>query len=532
MIGDISFYRMRGSLSAGEYPLFSRNQDLSSYLVETVQRVKYRGGLQVSVELPYFSGLESANVANIDDDWYWVTDYRQKTAESNQYILTLDFMGPTSLCRLNDATTGSWHKTPSNLCPYLKNSVANSHMRASRAIATAMDLPKASANYSYYWIQISGYQQNNEIKKYGAFVSFSVYYGADAAGEHATSTIRYPSLAMLLQSLSTYAPGLTASTVLDFSVSKRCPYDYLVDSDGIRILSPGGSPITPSAGSDPSIKMYELDTYILEDQQKSVTITLSAMERAIGEITLRDWNGNDLVQMNNGDNPITVLITTHSDISGIYTTFKWGDSFISIPEGKLPYLENNYDTYRAYQMDTDRMMMSNTIENARFSAITDREVAKMNGAINAAQGLAMGMMTGSIMSSAVGTVAGMASYAVGGYAAGRALQLTAMQARQNNELSMKQAISRPQSSYNVAYGLIYCYLNEFNGLQILVNMPNNIDANYYDAWVQEYGYPAEGVMTISIGTGFYQGKLIGNVGGMRFDRCNETFMNGFKFVSP
>ena len=175
MIGTVTFYRMRGSLSSGEYPLLSSGQDLSNYQVAQFPRVKYRGGMQASVELPYFQGLESANVAQIGGAFYWVTEYRQRTAESNQYTITLDYMGPTSLYRSGDSIKGSWHKLPTKVCPYLKNAVTNDILKiVSSQEPTDIKCPtleySAASIVSTYWVEVTGYDTNNKVKSFGCFV--------------------------------------------------------------------------------------------------------------------------------------------------------------------------------------------------------------------------------------------------------------------------------------------------------------------------------------------------------------------------
>lgn len=541
MIGTVTFYRMRGSLSSGEYPLFSSGQDLSTYQVASFPRVKYRDGMQVSVELPYFQGLESANIAEIGGAFYWVTEYRQRTAESNQYTITLDYMGPTSLYRSGDSIKGSWHKLPTKVCPYLKNAVTNDIMKIlSSSYPSDIDCPTFLANFPCFWIQITGYDGNGILQRYGCFVSYSTIRDVFNKGPVGMdSSHRYPSLSNIMTNI-TGCCSLLAENIVDISISRRCPYEYATveATDGrtvyVRLLDAAGTVAIPTITGSLGYYLYDLENLLWHKITASVVISLSDFQRAVGQLCVRDWNNNNIMEIPTMySDSLTVTFEVVPDIMGLYLKISCLDQMITIPEGHLPFRGSNWETYKAYQMDTDRMILENTLYNAREIRDTQMISGTVNGVVNGiSTGIMTGLLGGNVAGAAVGIASGAASVGVGIWENQRAYELEEHNAEFRQNLSRRQAVSKPETSYNTGYGLIYGYQNIHYPLRVCLMMPSNVDANYYSAWVTEYGYPAEGVRTVTAVNGYYQGQLVDTVGGMEQDRTNEVFMRGFRFVDP
>lgn len=541
MIGTITFYRMRGSLSSGEYPLLSSGQDLSSYQIAQFPRVKYRDGMQVSAEVPAFSGIENANVAEIGGRFYWVTEFRQKTAESSQYVVTLDYMGPTSLYRSGDSITGSWHKLPSNECPYLKDNVTNDIMKIlTSSYPSDIDCPTFLADYPCFWIQITGYDGNGILQRYGCFVSYSTIRDEFNKGQVGMdSTHLYPSLSNIMTNI-TGCCGLLAENIVDISISRRCPYEFATveATDGrtvyVRLLDTTGTVAVPTITGSLGFYLYDLENLLWPKITASVVISLSSFRRAVGQVCIRDWNNNNIMEIPTMYSvTLTVTFEVVPDIMGLYLKISCLDQVITIPEGHLPFRGSNWETYKAYQMDTDRMILENTLYNARENRDTQMISGTVNGVVNGiSTGIMTGLLGGNVAGAAVGIASGAASVGVGIWENQRAYELEEHNADFQQNLSRRQAVSKPETSYNTGYGLIYGYQNIHYPLRVCVMMPNTITETYYDNWVAEFGYPAEGKITVTAQTGFYQGKIVNGYGGMYADRCNEVFMNGFKFVTP
>lgn len=186
-------------------------------------------------------------------------------------------------------------------------------------------------------------------------------------------------------------------------------------------------------------------------------------------------------------------------------------------------------------MDSDRMAMQNAIQTAIYNRETADMTALSNSVGSMLSGLAMGGLTANPVTAVSGVLSGVASGISGAIDSERAYKLSLTQAQNDYELTKKRAIDQPTSGYNVAYGTIYAFLNEYNPMVIDIRLPVNLSASYYTSWANNYGYPAEGEITVGITNGFYQGKLLSDSdakSGMYWDELNKAFMQGFKFITP
>lgn len=556
-IGSVGFFKMRGSLSSGEYPLLNAGQPLTPFHLHTAT-VKYEKGLQTRVVVPFFTEWETANVAQIDGSFYWITQSKESTAHNGSAEMILDYMGPTSLFRYNDTVKGRFHKTATNECPYLKQEITNGIMGIESSVAfSALDCPASQGTeVMAYWVQITGHKSDGTVKRFGFFLPYnrvkkeiSIYENVYADMPSEPPYKRYPSFYDLCTDMSTLT-GLTAEQIDDVSISKRCPYKVESRESTwtgtygkiyqLRITANNGTPVDPNfpgAGS----YMYDIEALysvntIPDTNTQTLTLSLSDRQRAISNISIMDWNRNSVMMIpTNRGATITIDAEVHADLSGIYTIIKAYDSQITIPEGKLPYFGNTFATYKAFQMDADRTAMEFALENARYNKETSTVVSMANTASSALSGVTMGALTGNLTTALTGLIGGATSGAIGFYENDRAYDLAVMNAKQAEELSRKQAVNQPSSGYNVAYGLIYCYLNEKSALIAAIESPTNATDAYYESWCEENGYPAEGSRTVRIIEGFYKGMLLSESSeqsGMYWDECNKVFMRGFKFVSP
>ena len=555
---------MRGSLSSGEYPLFASGQDLTTYLVHSVN-VKFAKGLQTALTVPEFTGYDTVNVVELDGSFYWVTAWKEATTLNGTVTMTLDYMAPTSLLKSGSSLTGIFQKTATNECPYLKQEITNglklieSSLEPSNLeIGTVF---KESGTYGHeevgYWVQVTGFKRDTLTDEpYITRVGFPIGVRTDTSSPSANkirdvnASYWFPRYGDLIRDI-TACTGIQADQVIDCSVSKRCPYVFRKTKVNVsatrdiwyfEVMDTEGSPVPTQLMSDNQTVVYVLGTRNLSAQyahaSQTVTISLdTSYKRQCASIQIRDWNENAVMEIPVDGASISIRFDVVDDESGIYTIASHGDQEICLTEGKLPYVENTWETYKAYQMDTDRMSMENAIRFAEYQRDTQRIAGTANSAIS---GATSGLMAGFIS----GSGAGAAALAVGGAIAGaitdlytqdRAMELARLQAQADMELSKRSAIDQPNTGYNVAYGMIYISLNQRNTLRACVVLPYDVDSTYYTAFVGEFGYPAEGRRTISIANGYYRGKAISTStaeSGMYWDRMNEIFEKGFKFISP
>lgn len=551
-VSSAKFYRMRGSLSSGEYPLFTSGQDLSDYLVHSAN-VAYAKGIQTSLRVPMFIGWDEVNICELDGRFYWIAECREHTTLNGQVLYALQFMGPTSLFRKNDSVKGSWHKLPVNVCPYLKQSISNGVMGTSRRVLFLdMDCPDGEGTtMKAYWVQVTGHESNGEMKRYGFFIPYNTAFDDIYLSQYIAygASTFYPSFDMLCTNPSGIF-GLTAEQIDDVSISKRCPYKVKKIASGtygsygeifyLRLLDSSNNEITAQHTGQFST-YYDIDLcYQVSSSpavnEQTVTLNLSDLERAVSDIEIKDWNRNPVLSIPaSRSGTVTIKARMRADMSGIYTVIDVFDSQITIPEGKLPYFGSSFETYKAFSMSIDRQIMENAIRNAQYNKETSQQIAMINTASQALTGAAMGALTGNPVTAVAGAMGGAIGGATSFFESDRAYELSLRTAQQNRELSQRQAENQPSSGYNVAYGLIYSYLNEHSPLCVEIIQPiNAVDSAYYAAWCDQYGYPAEGVSTEGITEGFWQGNLISTSyaeSGMYWDECNRTFMEGFRFIA-
>lgn len=558
MIGTLELFVVRGSLSSGEYPLFTDDTEIASHLVATINDVKFADGLQTTVDIPANQFVGSANAARLNSAFYWVTEYRQRTADGSSYTLTLDYMGPTTMYRKNSTIIGTWHKVPTNAYPYLKQQISNSISDITRKaeVPSIGYLQYNIATDTFgtlkgYWVQVSGFTSTarTTLRKVGFFVCSS----EDENGlsrihlESYTSGTTYPTFADLISDI-TGVTGILADQVVDCSISERCPYPYRIRWVQSGNISYGNPYIIDMDGTSQNASYGQIHkVYVLNDSNgpfyNDYTTTfnigdITDFERSCGSMTLRDWNNQDIAEFHIPmSSTASFNMRVHSDISGIYTTIWEGNQSITFPEGKLPYISNSWEDYMAYQMNSDRTGMENAIRYAKETKLTSDVTGIANTVINAVgSGVIGGSMTGAKGGGTIGAITGAAGLVSTLYGNQRAYELTEMQAKDAMAQSYRQSLDAPQTSYNTGYGLIYTSLTALNGMNICMKTPKYVDSQYFSDWTAHYGFPAEGYDSFAVTYGFYQGKLDSSRGmphhGMYFDRTNEIFMKGFRFVTP
>ena len=73
------------------------------------------------------------------------------------------------------------------------------------------------------------------------------------------------------------------------------------------------------------------------------------------------------------------------------------------------------------------------------------------------------------------------------------------------------------------------------GASIDLITPFNLTVDKFSGIVEQFGFPTEGTQTLSIIGGYYKGRVLAQqnnkvFSGIRFERLQEEFNNGLKFV--
>ena len=443
-----------------------------------------------------------------------------------------------------------------------------------------------------YWVQItsSNYIKNDQtvvkghITRYGTFAlnndvtnSLYKYLAWDTSGDK-DYVPAYPRIGDIINNIDATL-GIESSSVLDISVIPICPFEFesfdVVKTGPFEpgqpepenewvnqytVLKNGNTKIKPWVGKDVSIdvgglpgqtvtktfkfRVYNLDLNINiepisieinipREHEDSLTFTLSDMEINLGQFQIKNWEGNIIATLPVVSRTNTININYISDSTGLYALLQHVESkqHVIINSAKLPYLGSQWETYRVYSLDTDRKALE--FAQAQYDKQFQMNMASavFNGVVGAGLGAASGGSAGAI-GAGVGAIGGLASGVASGILG---KDMNNMKLRQDQQLTEMRLRASPATTYNTAYGLNQLNLMERFGGGIYIAMPANLSNDEFVKYIDEFGYPTEGVQTLTIGTGYYKGRVLAQqnnkvFSGIKFERLQEEFNNGLKFV--
>ena len=443
-----------------------------------------------------------------------------------------------------------------------------------------------------FWVQItsSNYIKNDKtvvkghITRYGTFAlnndvtnSLYKYLAWDTSGDK-DYVPAYPRIGDIINNIDTTL-GIESSSVLDISVIPICPFEFesfdVVQTgpfvpgqpepenewvNQYTVLKNGNTKIKPWVGKDVSIdvgglpgqtvtktfkfRVYNLDlniniepisieVHIPREHEDSLTFTLSDMEINLGQFQIKNWEGNIIATLPVVSRTNTININYISDSTGLYALLQHVESkqHVIINSAKLPYLGSQWETYRVYSLDTDRKALEFAQEQYDKQFQMNMASAVFNGVVGAGLGAASGGSAGAI-GAGVGAIGGLASGVASGILG---KEMNDMKLRQDQQLTEMRLRASPATTYNTAYGLNQLDLMERFGGGVYIAMPANLSNDDFIKYIDEFGYPTEGVQTLTIGTGYYKGRILAQqnnkvFSGIRFERLQEEFNNGLKFV--
>lgn len=537
-IRSVEFLQMPASQSSGEYPLLtSSSQSLASYTVST-QRCRVTDDLRQMIRTAAFTGWSDCNMIRMNGWLYWVLEANTSTDSQASVEFVVSYCGPSSVLHKGDSVVGCFSRLPTNKCTWLKREPKSGPSEHTRTI----ELPNLGLQLGYklYWAQVT-YQNTDTTtdtvvtKRAGFFVGYG--------GEELDYSVRcniglsspgmYPSIQDLLSNVADIL-GTTASSVLDVSVSERCPYKTIVTTATASCinLEVSGAAVIPTSPSGTTKYVYDLDSVSdegpFEQWTESKTITLSTLEQGCGTVTVRDSSGASVAEIPaRYGSPLTMSVTCISDLTGVSTVIESGGYLITLPEGHLPWNGTAWEEYRAYSMSYDRQAMENTID---FTS-QRQSVALAQSAASSIQSAATGFIGGDPLGAVAGAVGGAASFAISAYATAEDTRISTAEARATQALAERRAEGQPSTPYNPGYGLAYIIRGYLYPSSIWVEMPAGLTESIDSDYTACFGYPAEGLRSINVQEGYIKGRIYDNglARGPRFDRMNETLQNGILF---
>ena len=542
----VDFLKMPVSLSTGDYPLLSGlDMDLSAYIVETMT-LNVRKDLHQMIRVVDFDGSELCNMVRFrGHGLYWITA-RETSSDINSAVsFMLSACASSTILMSGNSVRGEFSRLPTNACPYLKRQAVSGAMQYSRHV----DLPTIgeTSHGRVYWIEITSTTELNPtdgtVKSPDSLSRYGMFVGIDARGASSDYIVAnnaygetqtyYPSIDDIISNPELL--GLQASTIQDISISARCPYTWAGKDSLFRInlVDASGAVILPnSRGPAREVTGEYLEFYKLNDPSKkfvplveTVTMTLSALERASGQVIIKTEAGSNVSSIpTEWSGTITADVQCIGDMGKLLTIITVAGTEYTLPEGHLPFVGSQWAEYVAYSMAYDRQSMEQSISYANERMIAD--IAQ--GAAGAVQGAALGAISGS-GPLAIGT--GLASFGLS--TAGSLIErsISEREARDTQALAERRVQGQAGTPYNVAYGLIYNQYYHRHPACIQLDMPSGLTASIDSTYTSRHGYPAEGVRTITMSEGYIQGRVfpVGDLTGPMLDKANEELSNGITF---
>lgn len=486
------------------------------------------------IKIPHFEGITTCNMCNFGGSWWWIIGYDSSTDQGRSLSVAVTYCAPTSLLRKSHRLYGAWSRTPTETSPWMQRMAVNGTLTHTKTINLPKLQPGTSAN-PRFWVQCTYTAQTGsesaETRRAGCFVTYIP--GDLSATTKSVADAAYPSLADILRSAGLVF-GTTSDSILDISISARCPWKTGGDTSRIYLLKSDGTPLEPSGGTKGVV--YKIDEKGVESLLVPWTDSfgfpsLTDLEIASGTVTLRDASGSPI-----GSFPAYSTedfgVYTLSDYTGVYTYVTWEGYTICIPEGHLPWSGTSWEQYRAYSLAYDRQAMEQSIEYSQERA----RLGLAEAGANAVSNIAMGAMGGNPLSVVTGAVSGAVSFGIQAWATGEEQRISAAEARATQALSERRAMGGPTSSYNTAYGLIYCQRYTLTPASVWLEMPDELTESKDNAYTEWYGYPSDYIGDLEVATGFWQGSLIeAGTGGLstyadgpRWDKLIECFRSGLR----
>ena len=547
MQATVDFLKLPVGLSTGQYPLLSSlDQDLSGYILKS-EVLNVRKDLYQVIRVADFNGSENCNMIRIRGyGLYWITARDTSTDVQGSVSFALSACAPSSMLFSGDAVDGEFSRLPANECPWLKRQARTGDILPTRSV----DLPMMGINDRgnlKVWIQVTsttyisstGTAKEATLTTYGMFATvndrggWGDYVAADGEAENRKY---YPNIQDVISNPEYM--GLQASTIQDISISVRCPFRFTENGLYMNLVKSDGTVIpTNTVGpNNPDITGGAFAFYNLSDPTfttavpliETVTVNLSALERASGTVLLKDHTGAAIATVpTSWGSSLEISTQCIGDHGKLLTLVTIEGVEFTIQEGHLPYVGSAWAEYVAYSLSYDRQAMENSIDYANQRMTADL----LTGAAGAVQGAGLAALGGS---GPLAIATGLLNFGLG--AAGTMIErsISERQARDEQALSERRVQGQAGTAYASAYGVIYCLMNLRHPAIIEVNMPAGLTTSVDSAYTDVHGFPAEGIRTITMNQGFIQGRIFADDAlrlGPWFDMMNEKLSNGIRFVS-
>lgn len=548
----------------------------SSYLITSVANVKVSNLEMKDILVPYTTNIEHANIIKIGYRYYDVTSVDDMSNVSTRNIrFGLEFNPVSTFITTSSSLAGYWEYTPTSHNYNTKINFSDATYKESRRQALPYLTHASIDDYKIYYYQVSSkYRKSTatdgELTLYGGFLLYddNIFTNSDTTDSYWLISRVQTSPAVYLPNLNLYElvskfdeyTGIPSDSIINVSISPRCPYDYtqistatpaygfnLKDTDGNQINA-----LSITSGTTILRSIYELNqSDVKHSTGSAVTINLSDYERYCGRVSIVDEYNNMIAEIPtdyfDSFNNLTLNVNSISDITGIYTIITMGSIVYTIPEGQLPWVGDNWTDYVSRSLEYDRSMMYQNLKDLKATHELNQMNTIASTATNAGFAVLMAGMGGASSLASKGAVVG----GTGAGIAGGIISYLAEEEQYKNQkksIKAKQAInekavkSNPSVNFQTSYGLDYLYKGfNIGGMSVVIELPSNYTESDFNNHVALFGYPCFKYCTHSMATpGYIQGNCIsqftsGSYTGIEIEQLRKALADGcwcVQAVSP
>ncbi len=547
MIADVKFLNVpQASRAARRYVI--GNLDTPGNIIYTAENVKVSEELDFNLNIEYFDNYSKVNIIKVADRYYDVLAVKEISRKSSVLQFTVTYNPISSLLDSDSSLYGWFERTPEKVFP-AGRIITGSATMAEYEHVPLNNLPPIPINDDIcnpYYVQVTathsiggatGYQE--VLSVYGYFLEASEYYGAaDTPPDfyiYGSEDARYPAFREILSD-SARAYGLPADSIIDVSVSKRCPWEYItryIDtgvSIGDRLIMAlkltDGSELPPP---DTLTFIGEITRHKCKPCPRTdITLTYSDYIRYNAVFNLVTETGEVIGTIPNeyfdSNNSLTIGWEPYADYTGLYTLIMFNEIALVMPEGRMPWTGTAWSDYIARSREYDRQAMERAIAIAKEQLNIDL----LNGASNAMLTSAIGVAGGNIL----GGMAGMAQFGLSAVSSMRGYELNKANLEFEQMLNENRIKAAPMSNYSTSAGLDYFRRSKVTGgMGIRIDMPSNLTEEQFNDQILYYGWPCNRIATISPKTGFIKGQIYNMDGyGLMGERLIEEIANGCRIV--
>ena len=577
MIGTIEFIQCAGSLTTAECPIIAADSELDDYVKATYQNVHFTEDTQQDITMPAFDGWSNCNIVRLKNNegtwtaYYWIAQTARSSDTKGANVYSLTFNPLLTLTKKGDVLTGDWLKSPVNYTPWKQQAIVSGTMGYKRPKSGSRSKKFVGDNMPIdtketAWVSVTA--SKNPTSEQGTYeiYGFPVYCGelGDIYGASNTVTApngEYPSLGDIFHGNSLARMGLTTSEILDISITRFAVYDYDLTDHVFALKNLAGSTLKPTkvtyndgtADVESECVMYNLtdDDYIqyqVSRHVKNDSIYLTDTELGCGQLNIIKGDGTIIKNIPTSwaeghyiyykseiiaDFGQMVMLVTITDSDGDPK-----DRFV-IPCNHIPYIGNQWDLYRAYDMVYDREALEFGIDQSRDAMYMNMALSIVDTSID------IGTQAVSFAANPGATAADQVANTMSGVSSGSHLVTKLVSevysqyqkeksSRFNQKLKERRTQAQPGNAINISYGVAHVYMELENNWQFIVSLPDQLTDTIYEQFIEDFGYANEGRYDMPITYGFYQGTVFSTptLTGPRYAELINAFNNGIRLIPP